>query len=346
MRRIGRFGGAIVVSWAMLGLGAAWGDELEAEAGAEQPTHETAAMSEAAPSSCQACGESRRGCSCSDGCEPYRLLGCIAPSDHCFDRFISPQSNPLFFEDPRTLTEARFHYVHHQIPTNNPILQGGDVNFFALQLRAALSERLSIIAAKDGYIDLSPDNPALGDREGWADVALGLKYNLIRDVELQRIVSAGLTYELDVGAHRVFQGAGSGEFHLFLTGGQEIAEGTHWISASGFRLPSDTVDRSQMWYWSNHWDREFFPGIYGVFEVNWFHWMGSGENGLTNGFEGGDLFNLGSTGVAGNDIVTGAVGTRWKPYDDVETGVAYEFPLTERKDLLEDRWYFDLILRY
>jgi hypothetical protein len=276
-----------------------------------------------------------------------KLFGFIAPSDHCFDSFISPQSNPLFFEDPRTLTEVRFHFVHHKIPLNQPVLQGGEARFYAMQARIALTERLSIIATKDGYIDLNANNPAIGSPNGWADIAAGLKYNLIRDPECQRLLSGGFTYEIDLGTHRVFQGRGDGEFHFFLTGGQQIGSCAHWVSGSGFRIPTDSADRSQMWYWSNHFDYEFRPGWYAVYEVNWFHWMKSGAGALgTSGFEGGDLFNLGSTGVAGNDIVTMSLGGRYKPKQNVELGVAYEAPVTERRDLLEHRIYIDAILRF
>ena len=62
--------------------------------------------------------------------------------------------------------------------------------------------------------------------------------------------------------------------------------------------------------------------------------------------EGGELFNLGSQGVAGNDIVTGAVGFRYKPSDHLELGLAWEAPLTERRDVLDNRMTFDCILRY
>lgn len=63
-------------------------------------------------SACERCCECGDGCcdaccDCGSACCNKRLLGLIAPSDHCFDDFISPMTNPVFFEDPRTLTEAR-----------------------------------------------------------------------------------------------------------------------------------------------------------------------------------------------------------------------------------------------
>ena len=45
-----------------------------------------------------------------------KLFGCLKPSDHCFDDFISPMINFVFFEDPRTLTELRPIYVKHTLP--------------------------------------------------------------------------------------------------------------------------------------------------------------------------------------------------------------------------------------
>ena len=104
-------------------------------------------------SGCQtACGcqeESACGCdTCSDGCCDAckgKLLGFIAPTDTSFSTFISPMTNPVFFEDPRTLTEARIIFVHHTVPNRAP-LTGGHVNLIAAQLRAALTDRLSVIS--------------------------------------------------------------------------------------------------------------------------------------------------------------------------------------------------------
>ena len=295
---------------------------------------------------CPYCGQP--GCSGPDiaACDRQRLFGLFAPSDPCFSNFISPQTNPLFFEDPRTLTELRFHFVNHSIPESQPLFQGGEAQFLAAQIRVALTERLSIIATKDGYIWISGENDAIPNLDGWADVAAGLKYNVYRDPESQQILSVGTTFEFDSGTKRVFQGFGDGEFHVFATGGAEILPRTHWLSGTGFRLPTDTGDRSQMWYWSNHWDYQLLEKLYGVLEINWFHWLKSGNRLPGVNFEGGDLFNLGSGDVAGNDIVTMGAGGRVKPTQNSELGVAYEFPLTDRKDLLESRLYVDLILRY
>jgi hypothetical protein len=61
---------------------------------------------------------------------------------------------------------------------------------------------------------------------------------------------------------------------------------------------------------------------------------------------GQDLFNLGSTGIGGNDVVTGAFGVKYKPRTNMEIGVAYEFPYTRRKDIIQNRLTVDLIVRF
>jgi hypothetical protein len=44
--------------------------------------------------------------------------------------------------------------------------------------------------------------------------------------------------------------------------------------------------------------------------------------------------------------VTGAPGVKYKPGGNTEVGVAYELPLTDRQDIMKDRWTLDWIIRY
>ena len=270
-----------------------------------------------------------------------RMGSCLKPSDTCFDRFISPTSNLLFFEDPRQLTEARAVFFHHNIPSGT--VGGGDIQAVAVQLRARLTDRVSLIATKDGFIFHQPSGP--GD-DGWADVALGLKMTITENVEQQRLLSGGFTFELPVGSHRALQGSGDGEFHMFLSGGAQLGCRGHWLTGLGLRLPTDHTVRSQMFYWSNHFDYEFIDNLYGFFEVNWFHWLRSGDNAATDGLAGFDAFNLGSTGVAGLDTVSLAVGSTLKVRCDDELSIGYEFAVSDYKDLLDNRLYVTYSLRY
>lgn len=279
------------------------------------------------------CGDCGMACG---GCSP-RLLGIFAPSDTCFSDFISPMTNPVNFEDPRTLTEARFIFANHRIP---PALGGEGAQVFGLQARAALTDRLSVIATKNGFLTY---DTALAD-DGWLDLALGVKLNLLKNHARRRLLSAGITYEIPCGTRRALQGNGDGEYHVFLTGAAQMGQ-WHLISGTGLRLASSNAE-SELWYWSNHIDRRLGNTcLYGLAEVNWYHWLSAGTNGI-DGVEGLDLINLGSTGVAGNDIVTGAFGFKYKPNPALEVGVAWEVPITDRRDILDNRLTFDCILRY
>ena len=154
-----------------------------------------------------------------------------------------------------------------------------------------------------------------------------------------------MTYFI-TGSTQAFSGFGNGDFHFFLTAGKEIFDYGHWLSATGFRLPSDDNWGTQLWYWSNQWDDEVFDHWYGLFGVNWFHWMRDAGVGPPIPVTGLDLIDLPVAGAAGTDVVTGAVGVKWKPSGNLEVGAGYEFPLSQRADILHDRLYVDLILRY
>ena len=290
------------------------------------------------------CGE---GCdsSCDGGCdslcgsESLFGHGIIKRGDKCFDDFISPMTNPVFFEDPRTLTEVRFIFLNHNLPGS---LGGNSVQVYAAQVRVALTERLSLIATKDGLI--YTQSPVL--ENGFADIAAGLKYNVYRDPVAGRLLSAGFTYEIPMGTEKSLQGNGDGELNFFLTGGTRIGDRSHWLSAGGLRQPIDENAENAIWYWSNHFDyRVGDRPIYLFTENNWYHYASSGDPGNVP-VEGGDLFNLGAPGVTGNDLVTHAVGVKAIPKRNMEAGIAYEFPLTERKGLMQDRLTVDLIFRY
>jgi hypothetical protein len=177
-------------------------------------------------------------------------------------------------------------------------------------------------------------------------VNLGLKYNLYADPETQRILSVGGRFEMPVGSPRALQGNGEGLFDVFMTGGAQLGELSHLVSAAGFRLPTNTSQQNSQFYWSSHVDRRLASvPLYGLLELNWYHWMSSATSGVP-GVEGLDLYNLGSSGVAGSNIVTGAAGMRYKPTALSEMGVAWEVPLTTRRDIIDNRITADFILRY
>ena len=280
------------------------------------------------------------GCDGLGGCDDGLLgYGLIKHSDSCFNDFISPMTNPVFFEDPRNLTEVRFIFLNHDLPGS---LGGNSVQVYAMQVRAALTERLSLIATKDGFI--YTQSPILDS--GYADIAAGLKYNLYRDVCKGRLLSAGFTYEIPSGSNKSLQGNGNGELNLFVSGGTRIGDKAHWISTSGMREPMDTNLENRLFYFSNHLDRQLGDRpLYAFTELNWYNYQSSG-NAFPLSVEGGDLFNLGSPGITGNDLVTHAVGFKAKPRSNMELGIAWEYSMTKRDGLMDDRFTADWIIRY
>jgi len=283
---------------------------------------------------------------CCECCEKCPLLGFIQATDTRWSGFISPMTNPVFFEDPRTLSEVRFIFIEHNLPPlAGGAIPGSDLQVLAMQARVALSENLSFIATKDGFIWASPNAPL---DDGWADVAAGLKYNLWKDVECLQILSIGATFELPVGSPQALQGNGSGEFNLFASYGSLLWDCcSHFMTTAGFRLPADRQDENQVFYWSAHIDRQLSGTcLYGFVEGSWFHWMSNGGNAGFNGIQGGDFFNFGATGVGGSDIVTGAFGLKYKPSLLQEIGIAWELPVTNTRGVLDNRLTLDYILRY
>lgn len=275
----------------------------------------------------------------SDGRSPL-----ILPSDHCFDNFISPISNPFFFEDPRSLTELRGVFIENSLPNN---ISGGDAQVWATQIRLRISDRWSLIAPRLAYLNVH--EPSGEPLKGFLSSPVGVKCNFVRDVSRQFFVSGGATYFIP-GSEEAFSDFGDGDVHVFLTAGDAIGCYGHWLSATGFRLPVDTNWGTQLWYWSNQWDVEVAPGWHPLVGINWFHWLrnagvaeGGGDDSSVAGL---DIVNVPAGGVAGTDVVTGVVGLRWKPTRRLETGFGFELPLTDREDILHHRLYVDAAIRF
>ena len=116
-------------------------------------------------------------------------------------RLSEPVSQPTIFESPVIQSQVRPMVMHTKLPTTS-VFGGGNYQVFALQARYAVNDRFAIIATKDGYIDF---NPKAGvDEEGFADVALGIKYAAIDDPENGFLLTPGITYEVDPRQSRRF----------------------------------------------------------------------------------------------------------------------------------------------
>ncbi len=312
------------------------------------PAQQSSVCASGAGCTCSTCTCQAPACSCEPCggnactlCDRIPLLNKF-PSDRCFDDFIMPVSNPVWSIDPRSLTYVRGIFINQMIDAQTPVLGAGDLQVYALQLGIALNERLSIIAVKDGYNTLQ--TRGVGNRTGWSDIGLGLKYVLIRDVENQFLLSGGLIYEATNGSSRVFQGNGDGVWTPYVSIGKQIGSG-HLIASSGYHVPGDTAEESQSIYYSIHYDHPVTSKLSAVAELNGIVYTKSGQ-ALPLNIEGGDWINLGSSSVAGNNVVTTAFGANYRLNSCLSVAGVWEFPISNRKDLLDSRTTVTLTLQF
>jgi hypothetical protein len=253
-------------------------------------------------------------------------------SDRAFPGFIGPISNPVLSKDPRSITDIRFLFINDVIPSENE-LAGGNFQVYAAQIHLAITERLTLIADKDGIANIH--SGALGNSSGLLNMSYGLRYLLARDVENQFLWSAGFLVEPNMGYASVFQNHGSGVMTTFTTVGKEFGDSWHVLNTFGYQFGFEDKYSSSFFYNSFHIDRQFFG------------YNSGGDWGQPNALgEGDGLLNLGTTGMAGHNLVTLALGMKARLRTNVETGFAWEFPLSNQKDLMDNRLICEFIVRY
>lgn len=250
-----------------------------------------------------------------------------------FDHFYDPISNPLYHESAIVKTQAKFLYLYHEFPDGNA-LDGGQLNSVALQLRVALTDRLAFIATKDGYTWFDPGlYPE--EEEGLNDLAVGAKYALIADEELDLVFTIGARYEWRFGKREILQ-KDNDEISPFLS----VAKGfdkLHLLANVTFRIPFDDDKANSIFQWSVHADYELFDGFAPMVELNGLHYLSDADRTPLD-VGGYDYANLGSTDVSGNSVVTLAVGAALRFTPNFTIGATYEFPLTDADDdIIEQR---------
>ena len=278
----------------------------------------------------------------------------IFQSDHQFDAFISPLSNPFLFEDPRALTEVRPIFMWQQTPSNNPVFHGGDNFFLGSQFRLAFTDWLSVVVNKFGgtWMEVhDPVNPAFGSHDGFSELWLGPKITFLRNDSTCTLMAAGLTFQIPTGPDKVFQGTGSLSIDPYFSFAQGFLRSFtygsfNFMNTTGYAFRTDN-ERSEYFHTSFHLDFDVgnFHRIYPLVELNWFHYTRNGHP-QTLGFEGADLFNFGSNN-AGRDDLNIAVGARYKFTENIQMGAGIQWGLLNQVHSLEGfRVTADLIIRY
>src|SRR5579875_1906942 len=284
---------------------------------------------------------------------------CLLQSDHAFDYFASPVTNPFLFEDPRALTELKPLFIYAAAPRTNPIFRGGNEGFYGLQARLAVTERLSLTINELGFITLNPFNPSAGppgkfsENTGFAQIELGPKYTFLRSEEWKTVMAGGLIFQIPAGSPKVFQNTGTLGLVPYLSAAKNFCLPCGWGSTNlmgtlGYDF-SVTKQRSQFYYMMLHWDYNiantnmFFPFL----ELSWYHYtVGGNANVPGFGFEGLDLVNFGSKNVGGRDFLGISPGLRFKLNEHIQAGAAITWPLLKQKEINDYTLTFDIIFRY
>lgn len=273
-------------------------------------------------------------------------------SDHTFDNFASPVSNPFLFEDPRALTEVRPLFLYQRIPGKQEDFLGGNLSFFGTQLRVALSDRWSLVFNKLGGLWINPDDrsPVAGDG-GFAELWLGAKYTFVRDDAAGRVMAGGLTFQIPTGSKSVFQDTGTLSVVPYVSYAESFGKelrlgGFNVMGTAGYSLSTNKI-RSDYFYASAHidWNVMNLNRIYPLAELNYTLYTTNGTGNPNIGSEGRDLINFGGQ-ARGNGLLSAAFGARGKLTESAQLGAAFEIPIAGNRDLFRYRFTIDFILRY
>jgi hypothetical protein len=270
-------------------------------------------------------------------------------SDHCFDGFISPVTNPFLFEDPRSLTEVRPIFLYQKIPGGQPDFGGGHITFLGVQARLAITERLSFVINKLGGQWFSSGGP-VDASSAFSELWLGPKYTFIRNENTGSLLAGGLQFQVPLGSGGGYQDTGSLSLVPYLSYGQNIFRDAPWGSFNTLFGAAYAVsvnrERSDYLSLSGHidWDVRNWHRVYPLAELNYYLYT---TNGTSNpvGIEGRDLINFGGQ-AKGHGLLTMAFGARFKIVEAAQIGTAFEFPIAGPRDLFQYRFTLDFILRY
>jgi len=273
------------------------------------------------------------------------------------DDTITPVCNPIYFEDPRITSEIRPIYMYHILPSTfeyygGKVPLGGDVEVFALQARYAITDKLALIATKDGYIEFQPEHNnglgALDHHYGFADIAAGLKYQLIQDEEAQFVFTPGFTITVPTGSTDVYQGHGSGVWNLFASA-EKGWDKFHLTGNAGFNIPNDFADNTAQLHYSGQLDYYLSQYFIPFFAVNGYTILSNGDHNrlvVPLNTELYDLINAGSTEAKGTTQLTVGGGVRSRLVKNVDVGVSYEAGIVDPVGIFEGRVTADLIWRF
>jgi len=279
-------------------------------------------------------------------------------SDHEFDRFTSPVTNPFYFEDPRSLTEVRPLFIWQKTPDSNPVFGGGGNFVFAARGSVAFTPNISFVVTRLGWSFLNAENGSppdinQGNQNGFSEIHLGPKFTFIRSTTSNTVAAFGVNFELGTGSANVMQDTGTLSIAPYFSIAQNFGRTQYgsfnFMNTDGYVFRTDSV-RSESFFACFHLDFDAGDAhrIYPMIEANFRHYTRNG-NARDFNFEGNDLGNYGSRNVSGLSELTLAIGSRFVINNYVQFGIAAEFNVlgnSSGRHLDQFRLTTDMIFRY
>jgi hypothetical protein len=256
------------------------------------------------------------------------------------------------------------YFLWHDFPEQS-VFDGGATYVAALQLRVALTDRVAIIATKDGYAWNRNGNPLLEDSQGFMNLTAGVKLALWQDREAGQIVSGVLRLEVPTGSSDQYQGYGSGMVLPSLTGALRTGP-VRWMGDLGAQIPFNNTEQSSSLFYHLYAGLDVTPWLQPFAQLSGLYWIQSGNGELpirlktggtldlstvqgalgTGRFEGADVANLGSEGVDNLDLLTAAIGVHVPLAEHVTFSVAYERPITHPTGIFQQRITSAVVLEF
>ncbi len=286
-----------------------------------------------------------------------------------FEGFSDPIVAPYLFEDPFITTGLHAYYILHEFPRNS-VLADGEAHVVALQARIALTDRLALIATKDGYAWRRPETKLggsriLDDSQGTMNIAAGLKYALFQDRDRGYIVTPALRFELPTGSSDIFQGDGDGLVIPSVSGAWAV-DRLELQGGLGAQIPLDGGEQSGSVFYHLYAGWNLSERVSPFVQLSGLTWVHSGDGKLpvrlrggaeipldtaqdvlgTGRFEGADVIDLGSRGVAGQDLFTWSAGAHLPLGRFATFSFAYERPFSHQKGLYKQRFITALALEF
>lgn len=279
-------------------------------------------------------------------------------SDHAFDVFASPITNPFLFTDPRSLTYVKPLFIYNKVPTDNPVFNGSAMYWFGVQGSLAITEKLSVKIDKLGaqWTDLTPAQPGLvapffGNNSSFAEVWVTPQWTFWRGERTNTIMAMGVQFQIPSGSLSTGQNTGGLNINPYFTIAQNFWRTSYgsmnFMGNIGFPI-SVNGDRNSYFTTSLHLDYDVanWHKLYPTLELNI-------QSALSNGTQfpymntySPDMFNVGAGAVKGLSAITIAPGVRYKFTEMFQVGAAVEFLTTTHRNMDQFRFLADFIIKY